>query len=116
MTPARFPGLAGFGAGLRALLPVSRPPVVAYPIPCCHCQGERTYATVDGRGEVWCAVCRDATGASTGIDRFEFRRAGAYLGSLTPRSIDAEGADELAVRLSRMSDAAAEAAIDAEGP
>lgn len=114
MTPARFPGLAGFGAGLRALLAPSRPPVVVHSVECVHCRGERTYHTTDGR-EVWCAVCRDATGASTGIDRFEFHRAGAYLGALTPRSIDAEGAAELAGRLCRLSDAEAVAMIDAEG-
>lgn len=103
-----FPGPLNFG---RA---TARPPVVSYPIPCGLCRGEREYDTIDG-GTVPCAACRGPRGEPTGVERFEFRRAGARLGSWSVARHDEEEAAECAVRASRLNDRDAVELIDREG-
>jgi hypothetical protein len=91
-----------------------RPPVVAYPIPCTLCRGERDYETID-EGAVPCSYCRGPRGEPTGAERFEFRRAGAHMGSWTVARHDAEEAAECAARASRLNDKRAVELIDREG-
>lgn len=104
---------ARLAALVRRLLPPSRPPVVAHPIPCVTCRGLRGFATIGtAGGYVWlaCAACRN----SPGVEGWGFHRPGVNLGSLSADLIDAEGASEWESRLSRLSDEEARARIAAE--